>query len=322
MKIKAYLYDSNGEQTVEFTENICRKLNTEQLLWVNILERDEATLESVIKDLKFENVPVREILDTEERPKLDKYKNFFRLFINSVTFTENDRLKRVPIDFLVGENVVITIQEGEIEYFEEFKNLEEGERHIGEMDAESFVATLLDLHVVSYFRAVEEIERKVDKFDEKILTSDLKDEEFFSKMIGLRRDVSKLRRWLMPHRDVFYALSRPDFGQLSESDSAEHFQHLNQRFEGAIDAVENLRDTVLSLFDLYTTRASHKMNDLMKRLTFATIIFGAMSVIVGAFGMNFEVGIFKASDGFWITLLGMGGLSLMLLIMAKIKDWM
>ena len=166
------------------------------------------------------------------------------------------------------------------------------------------------MHVVSYYRAVEEIERRVDKFDERILTSELQDREFFSQMIGLRRDVSKLRRWLMPHRDVFYALSRPDFQKIAESDSAEHFEHLNHHFEGAVDAIENLRDTVLSLFDLYTTRASHRMNNLMKRLTFVAIIFGALSVIVGALGMNFEVGFFKQGNGFWCTLIGMGLLSL------------
>ncbi|MEO6590482.1 MAG: CorA family divalent cation transporter [Pyrinomonadaceae bacterium] len=321
MPIKTYLYNSDGGDEVEFTEGICRQLDENQLLWVSVSERDKSVVENVIKILKFKNAPVKDILDTEERPKLDKFEHYFRIFINSVLITEKGRLKRVPIDFLIAQNVVITIQTDEIDYFEEFRNLEKGERHIGEMDAESFLATLLDLHVVSYYRAVEHIEREVDKFDETILTSELKDKDFFSKMISLRRDASKLRRWLMPHRDVFYALSRPDFNQISESDSAGHFRNLNQRFEGSIDAIENLRDTVLSLFDLYATRSSHRMNDLMKRLTFATIIFGAMSVIVGALGMNFDVGFFKAGDGFWLTLVSMGFLALILIVVAKIKDW-
>ena len=189
------------------------------------------------------------------------------------------------------------------------------------MTTEGFVASLLDMHIVTYYRAVENIEKLVDEFDEQILTSELADDEFFSQMVGLRRDVSKLRRWLMPHRDVFYALARPDFEQFAESGSAGHFEHLGNHFENAVDAVESLRDTVLSLFDLYTTRASHRMNDLMKRLTFVTIVFGAMSVIVGALGMNFEIGFFKMNSGFWWTLIGMGVLALILLIAGKIKDW-
>ena len=323
MEIKAYLYDSDGDnQEIEYTIDICKKLKRNQLIWINILKREKSLIEQVITDLKFKNAPVEQLLNTEERPNLDKYENYYRIFINSVDLSDKKNLRRVPIDFLVAENIVVSIQNGEVEYFEEFRNLEAGERHIGEMDAESFIATLLDLHVVSYYKAVEKIEQLVDKFDEHILTSELKDEDFFSLMIGMRRDVSKLRKWLMPHRDVFYALSRPDFRQIAESDSAEHFEHLNQHFEGAVDSVESLRDTVLSLFDLYTTRASHRMNDLMKRLTFATIIFGALSVIAGVLGMNFEADeIFKFHDGFWIALLLMGLFALIIISVAKIRKW-
>jgi hypothetical protein len=32
------------------------------------------------------------------------------------------------------------------------------------------------------------------------------------------------------------------------------------------------RDTVLSLFDLYTTKSSHRMNNAMRRLTFITLM--------------------------------------------------
>ena len=322
MKINAYLFDAGGNnKRVEFTENICQNISENQLLWVSVLERDRETIESVVKNLRFKNAPVKEILNENERPRIDKFENYYRLFINSVTLTENKKIKRVPVDFLAAKNVVVTFQNGEADYFTEFRNLEAGEKHIGDMDSEGFIGSLLDLHVVSYYRVIEELERRVDRFDDEILTSELKDEEFFAQMVGLRRDVSKLRKWLLPHRDVFYALSRPDFSRIADSDSAGHFQHLNEHFEGAVEAVESARDTVLSLFDLYATRASHRMNDLMKRLTFATIVFGALSVIVGALGMNFEAGFFKSGDGFWMTILGMGILSLILLAIAKVKEW-
>lgn len=322
MEIKAYLYDSNGEdREIEYASGIRERLSEDQLLWINILKREKSLIERVIKDLKFENAPVREFLNTDERPKLDKYENYYRLFINSVSITKKSRLNRVPIDFLIGKNTVITIQDGEVDYFAEFRELEEGERHIGEMDAETFVATLLDLHIVTFFRAVELIERDVDNFDEEILTSDLDDEEFFAQMLGLRRDVSKLRKWLLPHRDVFYALARPDFERIAESESAGHFQNLNRRFESAVNAIEDLRDTVLSLFDLYATHTSHLTNDLMRRLTFATIMFGAMGVIVGALGMNFDAGFFDTRNGFWIALLGLGLFSFTLILTARFRKW-
>jgi magnesium transporter len=152
----------------------------------------------------LENVPVKTILSVSERPKLDKFDDFYRFFIASVKRDENDFLHSVPIDFLVGENFVVSISNGEVDYFEEFREREKGETSLGKLDAESFTASLLDLHIVSYFRALEDVERRVDRMDDRILKRDLEDEEFLQEMVKLRRDVSKLRRWFLPHRDVFY----------------------------------------------------------------------------------------------------------------------
>lgn len=321
MKLTAYLYDSEGrDRELEFAEGICEQVSNDHILWVNISERDLETLKFVFSILKFKNAPIHDILKNFERPKLEKFEHFYRFFIVSMESAAESEFEVVPVDFVVAKNIVVTIHNGKVGFLEEFKDVEKGETHIGKLDTESFVASLLDLHIVGYFRAMERIEKKVDRLDNKILTKDLADEEFISEMLELRRNVSKVRRVLMPHRDVFYALSRPDFLPISESDSNPHFQKINGHFENAVDAIESSRDTVLSLFDLFTTRASHKMNQTMRTLTFVTIVFGALGVIAGVFGMNFEVGFFKFNEGFWITLLSMGILVGLLTLLAKFKN--
>lgn len=321
MEITAYLYDSKGrDRELEFTDGICRNLTDEQLIWINVGERNAETLEFVFSTLKFKNAPIHDISKNLERPKLEKFEGFYRFYLISMGAKGDNDFEIVPVDFVVAKNIIITIDDQKVEFLEEFKDVEKGETHIGELDTESFVASLLDLYLVGYFRAVEKIERKVDKLDNKILTKDLTDDEFLSEMLELRRNVSKIRRVLLPHRDVFYALSRPDFLPISESDSRAHFQKLNEHFEHAVESVESSRDTVLSLFDLYTTRASHKMNQTMRTLTFVTIVFGALGVIAGVMGMNFEVGFFKSPEGFWITLIGMTILIGILASIAKMKN--
>lgn len=323
MKLSAFLYDSEGrDRELEFAEGICDQVSNEHILWVNISERNIETLEYVFSTLKFKNAPIHDISKNLERPKLEKFEHFYRFFLISMESTAENEFEVIPVDFVVANNIVVTVHNGKVGFLEEFKDVEKGETHIGKLDTESFVASLLDLHIVGYFRAMEKIEKKVDRLDNKILTKDLSDEEFLTEMLELRRNVSRVRRVLMPHRDVFYALSRPDFLPISESDSNTHFQKINGHFENAVDAVESSRDAVLSLFDLFTTRASHKMNQTMRALTFVTIVFGALSVIAGVLGMNFEVGFFKSSEGFWLTLLSMGILVGILALLAKSKNLM
>ena len=221
MKVKVYLYDSKGiDQKLELKDVKTLKIRENQLLWIDVPERDEKLIQQVTDILELQNVPLKSILDVLERPKIDVFDGFFRFFIISVNTVDNQKIKEIPIDFLVGENFVVSIHKGEVDYFKEFHERENGETQIGELDAESFVSTLLDLHIVSYFRALEEIEEKVDRLDEKVLKTNLEDREFLSEMVKLRRVVSDLRRWFLPHRDVFYALARPDFMRISQSDSA------------------------------------------------------------------------------------------------------
>jgi magnesium transporter len=323
LEVAVYLYDAKGrDEEIKLEDVSPNSLTDRRLLWINILKRDPKLIERVIGALEIENVPLKTILDLGERPRLDKFENFYRFSIVSVNIDEDEKLNTVTIEYLVGKNYVVTIHEGEVDYFNEFREREIGETQIGELDAESFVATLLDLHIVTYFRALEKIEQKIDRLDERILRIDLDEQKFLNEVVALRRLASRLRRWFLPHRDVFYALSRSDFPQISQSDSVEHFNRLNHHFESAVDAIENSRDTIISLFELYATKNAHRMNTGMQRLTFITLMVGTLGVIAGVFGMNFEVHFFKSAEtGFWLTIVAMLVLILAVTLLAKFRRW-
>jgi magnesium/cobalt transport protein CorA len=322
INIYAYLYDAGGnDEEVELKDIELKKLTDKQLLWVNILKRDEKLIKETAAKLQIENVPLKSILRTDERPKIEQFENFYRIFIASAEVKKSRKFARVPIDFLVGKNFIVTIHDGDVEYFIGFREREKGETRIGVLNAESFLISLLDLHILSYFQALENIADKVDKFDERILKENLETTDFLLEMVNLRLDVSNLRRWLTPHRDVFYALSRPDFLPEDKSGSVENFRLLNQHFDNVMDAIETSRDTVLSLFDLYAARAAHKLNFIVQRLTFLTLMIGAMGVVAGILGMNFELPFFKNPNGFWLVILTMGILSITFTITARWRRW-
>jgi Mg2+ and Co2+ transporter CorA len=225
------------------------------------------------------------------------------------------------IDYIVGRNFIVTVHDGPIEYFDEFRTREKGETELGKLDAESFLATLLDLHIVSYFRAMEEIERRVDKFDESILKTDMDPDQLLFEMVKLRRDVSDLRRWLLPHRDVFYSLTRADFLQIAESPSSKEYKRITDHFENAVDAIERARETVLGVFELYATKSAQMTNTFVQRLTFLTLLTGSLAVIAGILGMNFKADIFDHPNGFWGTVGGLLVISAGLTIFARFKRW-
>lgn len=320
--VKAYLYDASGsDEEVDLESVDVDKLGEKQLLWVNVSERDEKLLNVVTKHLGAKNVPCKSVLDDTGRPEVERFEDFFRFCVDSVVSDDGRSPKKIMVDFIVGKTYVVTIHSGALKYLDEFRERDKGESQLGELDTESFVATLLDLNIVTYFDALEEIEREVDDLDELVLKEDVETDKFLEKMVSLRRDTSRLRKWLMPQREVYYSLSRPDFLQVSESDSSEHYQMLNQHFDTAVDAIEHARETVISVFELYATKTTHLTNILVQRLTFLTLITGSIAVIAGILGMNFKADIFELEYGFWITVAGLVLFAIGLAMIARFKRW-
>ena len=323
--VKVYLYDASGKDEELNFENVePQRIGDKQMLWVNIFKRDEKLLAEVAKKLEIEQVKgtfLKKIIATSERPKLDKFEDLYRFFIVSVKAEKGKTINKVPIDFLVGKNFVITVSDCQIDYFDEFIEREQGETNIGELDSESFVAALLDLHIVSYFRVLEEIEAQVDELDDKILGGKTEYKEFLGDIVKLRSDVSKLRRWFLPHRDVFYALSRPDFFPADDSDATEYFRILSEHFDNAVEVIEGSRDTVIGLFDLYAARTNERTNQVMQRLTFITLLVGGLGVFAGAMGMNFKLDFFESDNGFFITVGVMGAFAIIFILLSFWRKW-
>jgi Mg2+ and Co2+ transporter CorA len=275
----------------------------------------------VASRLNIDDIPIKSVIEGSNRPKVIKFGEFFHFSVNSVMVLTEGVPAKYPIDFVVGKNFVITIHDGEVDYFADFRQREKGETQFGRLSAESFVATLLDLHIVSYFQALNTLEKRVDKLDSRILKRELEVDEFISEMVILRRDVSKLRRWLIPHRELIYSFLRADFQHIIDTGALELYKTLESHFENAVDAIESSRETVLGAFDLYATKSSQMTNVFIQRLTFLTLVTGTLGVISGVLGMNYKAAIFDAENGFWIAIGIMALVAIGLTIFARLKRW-
>jgi magnesium transporter len=66
--------------------------------------------------------------------------------------------------------------------------------------------------------------------------------------------------------------------------------------------VENYRDVLMNIQDLYISNVNLKMNQVMKVMAIVTCLLAPPTVIVGIFGMNFDVIPFAHTHaGFYFT---------------------
>ena len=108
------------------------------------------------------------------------------------------------------------------------------------------------------------------------------------RILDFKRDVSSLRRVVLPQRDVVGRLARREFPLITEQLGVPVPRRL--RSPGAADRrVDVLRDRITSLLDAHLSTVSNQLNAVMKVLTVIATIFMPLTFITGLYGMNVDL---------------------------------
>jgi Mg2+ and Co2+ transporter CorA len=139
--------------------------------------------------------------------------------------------------------------------------------------------------------------------------------------VALRGANGKLRRAIAPHREVFAALTHPEYDLLSSSESAERFGALVTQLDRALDASRDVREAVRGSFDILIARSGHRTNEIMKVLTLASVLLLPGALIAGVMGMNFQVGLFDHAWLFWGVIAVILSTATLTLVAGRMRGW-
>ena len=174
--------------------------------------------------------------------------------------------------------------------------------------------------ITGYYGLAEAIEHEIDLLDQTALRG-RKDHDVLAEIVAIRRRVGAIRRALTPHRSALAAFARPET-RADEESVGQPWPGLVDRLEGALAAIEALRDALLGTYDIHMGRSAQRANDVMKALTLLSALLLPAVVLAGIMGMNFEVPIFEEPANFYIVVGAMAGFVLALLGFAKWRDWL
>lgn len=317
----AQLFDASGtDRVVECVDLGHVNLADHQLLWVDLLDPTPEQLDQVWSALQLPQQARRTVLSTATSPELRKCGDFFWLRVVAVSGNDGLALQGRVLTLVATRNAVVSIHAEPIAFLDTLREREAEGSDIGGLCAESFIASLLDWHLATYFDTVADFEMAIERLEVGILAERKRDT--LPELRRLRKAASRLRRMIAPHRAVFSALSRPDF-RPSESDEANaHFAALDTRYERAMDMVENTRDLVVGSFELFTSQVALQTNDSMRLLSFIAVVIGALAVLAGVLGMNFDAPFFKTQAvGFWSAVGAMLLIAGSSITLAKYRRW-
>lgn len=314
----AVLFDADdNDREIALDEIDLAALSERQLLWV---DHEGDDVRPVLQRLGLADA-LSAVARRDDKPRLQNFGDWFLVQVTAVTPGKALECTGQTVLILSGRNFVATLHREPLEYFTQLRDRERAETQIGVLSADSFTASLLDWQMTTYFDAVAELEAKVDKMEVQLLSRQVP-RDHVARLAALRRAASRLRRLLSPHRQVYGAMARPDFRPDAGREADAQFRALNERFERSLSAVEAARELVVGSFELFATHTAQRTNDIMRILTFVTVLLGTLAVMAGVLGMNFDAPIFRTGTrGFVATILLMAGLVTGALVVARRKRW-
>lgn len=321
--VRILLFDADGnDQVLDEAAIDPSTLGERQLLWVDVEDEDaevaDAVVQRLVRRLRLGPAAPALLRQLDGRPRLHNVGDWFLVQVTAVEHGGALQFTGRTLVIVCMHNVVLTLHRGPLAFLDQLREREHAETRLGSLSAESFTASLLDWQIESYLHAVTDFEAAVDRLEVGILASKVQ-RESLPQLAKLRRGASRLRRMLAPHRHVFGALARPDFRPDADEAEDRQFRALEQRFERAMDAVENARELVVGSFELFTTRTAERTNNTMRVLTFVTVLLGSLAVAAGVLGMNFNAPFFQSGGfGFWMAI---GGMALTVALAVAFARW-
>ena len=318
MSIRALLSAADGsDREVDLRHKPVDRIRDDELLWVDVSGMTRATSGSCA--MRWASTrPLQRRSRTELREPdasvLDGAQQLTLLWLDDEGIDEP-----VPIQVVAGDGWVITRHGEPLDRLDRQREKITDQREIGSLRPVDFVVAILSWHTDGYFNVAEHLERTVDRLDEQALSTD---RDLLGRLVAMRKRVARARRIAALHTDVYAEIARPDFmPRLDEADRAMLALAL-ERLEKAIAAIANARELLIGTFDVHMTRTAQRTNDIMRVLTWTSVILLPAVVVAGVMGMNFQVDIFERPELYWVVIGFMVTTAVVTLVIARWRGWL
>jgi magnesium transporter len=305
----------NVEDSFKLKEN---KSNT----WINVVGlSDEEVIEKIGEKYKIHPLVLEDILHTEQRPKIEFFDNY--IFIVLKTMSHNKKENKInfeQLSILLGNHFVITFQEKKSNIFDALKKrLNDEKSKLRQMNSDYLAHGILDIVIDNYFLILEKFGNDIELFEDELMIEPLT--KTLNEVYQLKRELLFLRKSVFPLKDVVTKLERSE-SKLIDDKTKFYLKDIYDHVVQVIETVDTQRDLVMGLLELYDSRVSQRMNEVIKVLTIISTIFIPLTFIAGIYGMNFKfMPELSWEWGYYFTLMLMIVAGIGMIIFFKRKKW-
>lgn len=302
-----------------------RKRNLNGLTWVDVESPTPADIKTVIEEYSLPPEPAEDILSPTPRQRVVRYGNcvYIVLHFPTLSFHKNaikGDTHRKEIDFIVGNNFLITVHYDSMTAIKKFNESLEGIEVSSDENA-GFIFHKLVKHLYRcLLHDVEVIKSSLHKAENSIFAGEEK--SMVVELSMIHRDILRFNNALLPHREAIEMLR-----SVFKSFFGEIYEHIIHDMKGEYERVDRRMSNNKALLDelRYTNDSllSAKQNEAIKGLTMMAFMTFPLSLVAAVFAIHANgTPILGDPNAFWIII----SLMIMVLVVCvsffKHKRWL
>lgn len=322
------IFDYNADQLQEKAACSFREFaplrDQPTVTWVNMEGVHEVELlKEVGESYSLHPLVMEDILNTDQRPKLEDYGDYLYVVFKMLTAPDQGQeIISEQISLVIGRHFVLSFQEGaKGDLFDPIRErLRSNKGRLRKAGADYLAYSLADAVVDNYFIILEKLGEQIELLEEELVTSPT--QQTLTELHRLKMEMLLLRKSVWPLREVVSGLSRVE-SELITGPTKVYLKDLYDHTIQVIDTIEIYREMLSGMLDIYLSSLSNRLNEVMKVLTMIATIFIPLTFVAGIYGMNFE---FMPEIHwrfgylmFWAIILAVGGI---MLYFFRKKKWL
>jgi magnesium transporter len=292
------------------------------VVWVDLCAPDLTDLQLVADELGLHHLAVEDATQGHQRPKLDRYEGHDFLSAYSVRLdVETGELRAAEIAAFITSTALVTVRRDDSFPLDGLMTRWDNNVDLTKHGVGALLHGLLDFVVDGHFETVESLDEQIEQLEDLLFDDRPHDRDVQRRSFELRKSLVKLRRVVLPMREVVNTLMRRDVGLVTD-ELMPYYQDVYDHVLRATEWTESLRDLVNTILETNLTIQGNRLNIITKKVTSWAAIIAVPTAITGFYGQNVPYPGFAHDSGFLTSTILIVVLSFGLYLAFKRNDWL
>lgn len=267
------------------------------MVWVDLQAPDPARLAELGRELSLDKLAIEDATAHYERPKASRYATHTFLTARALSLNPADgELCEVQVSAFVLKQAFVTVHAGEWFDIDTIVARWDENAELMRYGVKALAWGMLDVLVDDQFEVVQALDDQIEDLEDLLFDQANGTHQLQRRTFALRKSLVRVRRAVLPMREVVGALIRHESDVPAELRS--YFDDLYDHVLRATEWTESLRDMITSVFETNLSLQDARLNTIMKKLTSYTALIAIPTAVTGFYGQNVPYPGFGHHSGF------------------------